>query len=227
MITPVTPSSATDSPQPPATPWQWGMLFNKFVASLCVGYTVLTFGVITMGTWGQMYFIEKLGIGTMSAGAIVSVYEIGGFCGATTSGFFADFLSKSLKNSRSSPRSYSAVVFTAVVCAASFGLQFLPPTYFACQVCAFGYGFGMFGTIAMYGLMVREFVPREHGGTLSAALAFAQQVGGFSAGSPLAWYSESHSIAAGFWIVTCLLPVAFVFMCLLTVLDGKYKVKEE
>ena len=80
----------------------------------------------------------------------------------------------------------------------------------------------------MFGQMVREFVPLEHGGTLSAsALAFAQQVGGFSAGSPLAWYSESHSIAAGFWIVTCLQPIAFVFMCLLTVLDGKYKTKKE
>ena len=209
-----------------STPWKWDMLLNKFMFAICVSYFIATFGLIAMSTWGQMLFIEKLKTDALSAGLIVSVYEIGGFCGATVSGFFADYVARNFK-SKGSPRSYSGLACTAVSCLSVTSLQLLPSSNLLCKVCAFGCGFGFYGTVAMYGLLTREYVSREHAGTLTAVMGVCSQLGGFCAGSPLASFFENHHISDGFWIVAYVLPVALVCMFLLTVVEGQYKQKDD
>jgi len=98
---------------------------------------------------------------------------------------------------------------------------------FLAQISCFGFGAGAFGSISMFGLMTREYVPVDCGGSLSAMIAVAAQVGGFSAGSPLAMYNEYSSIYEGFWIVSVLMPVAVVALSLLTKLEGAYVIDKK
>ena len=179
-----------------------------------------------MSTWGQMLFMEKLGIDTFAAGGIVSVYEIGGFCGSFLSGFLADSVAKNFKTT-SSPRSYPAVLGCGIAAVSAFCMQSVSPSYLTSQICAFGYGFGTFGAISMFGLMAREYIAPEYSGILTASLAVASQVGAFCAGTPLAWLYETRPIVDGFWIVAYVVPVALVSMSLLTLTSKKYKVKDE
>ena len=216
----------TDSSNPVTSPWKWDILFNKFMFSVCLSQMLVTFSLISFSTWGQMLFIEKLGSDTLTAGVIVSVYEIGGFCGATTSGFLADYVARTFKT-RSSPRAFPGILCCGISCISVAALQFLPPTYTVCRICAFGSGFGFYGTMAMYGLLTREYVSREHAGTLTAVMVVCSQLGGFCAGAPLAKFYENHQISDGFWIVSSILPVAFLCMGVLTMVDGQYKRKEE
>lgn len=201
------------------------MLVNKFMFLICSGYFIITFALITMATWGQMLFMERLGVESLQAGLVVSGYEIGGFCGAVVSGFITDYIS--LNYQTTNPRSYSTAICSGIGCLSAITLQTLGTSMFVCRVCAFGYGFGMFGTVAMYGLMTREYVTREHGGFLTAFLGVMSQLGGFCAGSPLASYFEDKGVEEGFWIVSYVLPITFVLMCLLTAVDGRYKVKRD
>ncbi|KAL5248342.1 hypothetical protein ACHWQZ_G017502 [Mnemiopsis leidyi] len=222
----INPTDKTDPNTPVSSPWSWDILLNKFMFSVCLSQMIVTFSLISFSTWGQMLFIEKLGTDTLTAGIMVSVYEIGGFCGSTTSGFLADYVARTFKT-RSSPRAYPGILCCGISCVSVAALQFLTPSYIVCRVCAFGSGFGFYGTMAMYGLLTREYVSREHAGTLTAVMVVCSQVGGFCAGSPLAEFYENHQISDGFWIVSSILPVAFVCMTVLTMVDGQYKEKRE
>ena len=175
-----------------------------------------------MATWGQMWFIEHLDIDSLTAGSIISVFEIGGFCGATSSGFFADYMAKRHGGSRETPRSYSLVLFSSIACLSCLALLTLGTQLSICRICCFFYGYGMYGAIAMFGLIAREFVPSGHGGLASAALAVASQVGAFLACAPLAWLVGQKSFSEAFWIVTYCLPVALVMFAGMTSVNGKY-----
>ena len=207
-------------------PWKWDMVLNRFMFAICFSFMILTFSLIAMSTWGQMLFMEKLNTDTFTAGFIVSLFEIGGFCGATASGFLADFVARNFKT-KGSPRSYSGVLCTGIFCISITTLQCLPPSTLLCKTCAIGCGFGLYGTMAIYGLLTREYVSKEHSGTLNAVMCVCSQVGGFFAGSPLARFYETHAVSDGFWIVAYVAPVAFVCVCVLTIVDGKYKKKDD
>lgn len=221
-----TSDDTSDDTTVPQAVWHWGMLFNMFMTLLATTYTCLTFAVITMSTWGQMLFMELLEVDTLAAGGIVSVYEIGGFCGSFLSGFVADFVAQKLETF-GSPRSYPAVLCCGIASASAISMQIYSTSYLGCQVCAFGYGFGTFGAISMFGLMAREYVESEYSGILTAYLAVASQVGAFCAGTPLAWLYETKPIADGFRIVACVVPVSLLCMSALTFVSKKYKQKRE
>lgn len=220
--TPLSSSSTT----PNVSNWEWAMVFNPFMLLICLAYAILTFGVISVGTWGQMYFMRSLDVSTLTAGAMISGYEIGGFCGASLSGVLADWLAKH-HNQKSSPRSYCALLFAGIAGVAHISFHYIPKSVFLAQISCFMFGAGAFGSISMFGLMTREYVPVDCGGSLSAMIAVAAQVGGFSAGSPLAMYNEYSSIYEGFWVVSMCMPVAVLSLSLLTKLEGVYVSKSK
>ena len=197
------------------------VLMNKNVIIVSIAYALHTFCIIGMATWGQLFYMEQHQYTIADAAKLLVTYEVGGFIGATSSGVFSDFISKTSVLT-CSPRSLVSFINSILVIIACLSINVTPGSWTA-SLTSFAYGFGCFGSVAMYGLMGRELVKYSEGDVVSSIINFSSQIGGFCAGLPLSYFS---SVSTSFVVITASAGLCSTILFVLCfILKSKNKVE--
>lgn len=187
------------------------ILPNKWIWILSFAY-FLTYVVRTaVNDWGNLYMKDVLGYLPVKANSVISWFELGGFFGSIAAGWGSDLLFKG----RRTPMN---TLFSIGILACTVGFMFIAHHYYGLidgldqaakqavqatnqesnlvylmhSVLFAVVGFFIFGPQMLIGMVGAEAIHKNAAGTATGFLSFFAQVGGATAGFPLAWVIQNQ-----------------------------------
>jgi MFS transporter, OPA family, sugar phosphate sensor protein UhpC len=185
------------------------VLKNKFIWILAASYFFVYIVRTGINDWLALFLLETKGYSQLTSNGIVSMFEVGGFCGNLCAGWSSDYLF-------SAKRGPVNVLFTAGMLIALTGFWFVPPTYPSLDTLAmFFMGFFIFGPQMLIGMAAAELSHKKAAATSTGFVGCFAYIGAAIAGYPLGkitqelgwnWYFLSLIICCLVSIL-CLLPL--------------------
>lgn len=170
------------------------VLKNRYIWILACSYFFVYMIRTALNDWGQLYLIESKGYGLFSAGSTVFWFEIGGFFGCLSAGFFSDKIFKGRRGPVNA-------LFCIGVIGAIYGLWVTPPGQLVmASVMMFLIGFLIFGPQMLIGIAAAELSHKKAAGTATGFIGWFAYLGAATAGYPLGKVAQEFGWY-GFFII--------------------------
>ncbi|XP_076450361.1 glucose-6-phosphate exchanger SLC37A4-like [Babylonia areolata] len=191
--------------------WKTGvrdLLGQPAYLATCLNYLMVSLIRGACNDWGHLYLIHDRHHSHLTGSSFISSQELGGIFGSLAAGYLSDFLFAK-KVSCYNPRQMVIVCCTVMQSAFIFLFLFtVTDTSSSLLICAvgFGLGFGVYGGIAMFGVVAMESATEKFAGTAHSIAALGACVGLVLSGFPLSMVAGAYS-----WHLTfCLLQLLAV-----------------
>lgn len=198
---------------PPMPLWQMfrsTVLQNPTIWLLGVSYVLVYLIRIALNDWGNIWLAESHGVNLLSANATVTLFELGGLCGALFAGWGSDLLFRG-------QRAPMILLFALGLFTSVAALWLSPVHHYALlAMCFFAIGFFVFGPQMLIGLAAVECSHKQAAGTVTGFLGLFAYLGAALAGWPLSQIIERYGWSGMFVLLTIAAAlIGFLLMPLL------------
>ncbi|XP_001639836.2 glucose-6-phosphate exchanger SLC37A4 [Nematostella vectensis] len=180
------------------------VLTSPFLWMISLGNLATSLIKFAIADWGQLFLMQDKGQTQYSAGLAMSMFEVGGFIGSITSGFFSDWLVLKYNNtSSSSPRIPLVLVYSIGLTASLHLLRTIKASEMIIYLLVFSIGCTAYGPFNMYGVLAIENAPPGLTSTTHAVVALAASSGGVMAGYPLSLIVKEYDWKTALLVLEC------------------------
>jgi len=174
------------------------VLKNPYIWLLAAAYFFIYVVRTGITDWSALYLMEEKGYSQIGAYGIVSLFEIGGFCGSLTAGWASDWLF-------GAKRGPVNVLFSLSLCLSFLLFWYVPPGWnFLDGLAIFLLGFSVFGPQMMIGIAAAELSHKKAAATATGFVGWMAYMGAASAGGPLGALTEQIGWQGYFFFIgTC------------------------
>ncbi len=160
------------------------VLLNPYIWLLSLCYVLVYVVRAAISDWGNVYMSETLGVNLVTANSAVTMFELGGFCGALVAGWGSD----KLFNGNRGPMN---LIFAAGILLSVGALWLMPFASYVMQAaCFLTIGFFVFGPQMLIGMAAAECAHKEAAGAATGFVGLFAYLGASLAGWPLAQVME-------------------------------------
>ncbi|KAK7098626.1 glucose-6-phosphate exchanger SLC37A4-like [Littorina saxatilis] len=181
----------------------WDILTQPVFVATCINYLLVSLVRGAGNDWGHLYLIQEKHHSHFTGSSFTSSQELGGIVGSLAAGYISDFLIAK-KCDYYNPRllviffctvAQSASIFLFISSISSNSSSLLISTVGFCL------GFGVYGCIAMFGVVAMESTIDRLAGTAHSIVALAANVGVMLSGYPLSVVARHYSWHTAFFLV--------------------------
>ncbi|OWF74917.1 regulatory protein UhpC [Yersinia frederiksenii] len=184
-------------PMPMGRIFRDAILRNRTIWMLGVSYVLVYLIRIALNDWGNIWLAESHGVNLISANATLSLFELGGLCGALFAGWGSDLLFRG-------QRAPMILLFALGLFLTMTALWLAPVHHYPLlSVTFFSIGFFVFGPQMLIGLAATEYTHKDAAGTVTGFLGLFAYLGAALAGWPLAQVLQ-HAGWQGFFALLTL-----------------------
>ncbi|XP_033751908.1 glucose-6-phosphate exchanger SLC37A4-like [Pecten maximus] len=197
---------------------RWQLLFLPGFLGVCL--SMLATSVVQYGTvnWTQLYMVQEKGLTPLLGSTFVSSEELGGIVGSCVAGFLSDFLiSKNPDVARHLMRQVVVMYFMLFLTGVLYWITYsLSSSTSQLMVTVMGFcaGFGVYGPVAIFGVIALESGPENKAGTLHAIFGLFSNAGVFISGLPLSYIAKLYDWQTVFLIQSTLIAMTFLYFLL-------------
>ncbi|KAL8624075.1 hypothetical protein ACOMHN_019497 [Nucella lapillus] len=189
-----------------------GLLGQPVFVATCFNYLLVSLVRGACCDWGQLYLIQEKHHSNLTGSSFTSSQELGGIVGSLAAGYVSDFLIAK-KASYYNPRQL-VIFFCTVVMSVSvfFFLSAVSKDSSTLLICVVGFclGFGVYGAIALFGVVAMESAVEKLAGTAHSIVSLAACVGMVISGFPLSVVAREYSWHLTFTLVQLMAVVATI-----------------
>lgn len=182
------------------------VLTNPYIWLLAIAYFFVYFVREGVNVWTNVYLMQDKGYTSMlAANGVVSLFEVGGFCGNLAAGWASDHIFAARRG--------PVIVIFATLMLIFLSFFWFAPTgdayFWVDGVCMFLIGFAVFGPQMLIGMCAAEFSHKKAAGTATGLIGIVAYAGAAAAGWPLAKITQELGWDGFFWalLASCLMSV--------------------
>ncbi|XP_060074474.1 glucose-6-phosphate exchanger SLC37A4-like [Ylistrum balloti] len=194
---------------------RWQLLFLPGFLGLCLSMMATSVVQYSTLNWTQLYIVQEKGMTPMLGSAFVSSQELGGIVGSFAVGFLSDFLiTKNPRIARHLVRQAVVMYFMLFLTGVLYWITFnLTSSTSQLMVAVMGFcaGFGVYGPVAISGVIAMESGPENRAGTLHAIFGLFSSSGLFLAGLPLSYIAKLYDWQTVFLLLSTLMTMTFLY----------------
>lgn len=180
------------------------VLKNKYIWILSIAYFFIYVVRTGMSDWTALYMIETKGYTALTASGFVSLFEVGGFCGALSAGWISDKIFGAKRGPVNAL--FALLLFTAIA-----GFWFNHLSWIDSGL-MFLIGFATFGPQMMIGVAVAELAHKKASATATGLAGWVAYIGSASAGFPLGKIIDSSGWDGFFTAMVASSLIAVLFL---------------
>jgi OPA family sugar phosphate sensor protein UhpC-like MFS transporter len=155
------------------------VLGNPFIWLLAAAYFFVYIVRTGVNDWTALYLIESKGYSSLGANGVVSMFEVGGFCGSLTAGWSSDYFFKA----RRGP--VNLLFACVMLLTLSLFWWTAQASSWVDSLIMFGVGFSIFGPQMMIGVHAAELAHKKAAATATGFIGCFAYMGAACAGYPL------------------------------------------
>jgi len=171
------------------------VLNNKYIWLLAISYFFIYVVRTGVGEWTALFLYEEKGYSRLSANGVVSLFEVGGFCGSLAAGWASDRLFRAKRG----PVNVLFAIGLLLTITMFWWLPENSPQLASCMM--FCIGFMTFGPQMLIGLAAAELSHKKASSTASGFVGCISYFGAAMAGYPLASIAQHHGWNGFFWVL--------------------------
>ncbi len=185
------------------------ILRNKYIWILAAAYFFVYIVRTGINDWAALFLLENKGYSSLESNGLVSMFEVGGFCGSLCAGWSSDYLFQA-------KRGPVNVLFAIGMFFSIFFFWIIPPGYSYLDTMAiFLIGFAIFGPQMLIGMAAAELSHKKAAATSTGFVGCFAYIGAAMAGYPLGKITQEMGwdgyfitlISCSIVSVLCLLPL--------------------
>lgn len=180
----------------------WNLITQQRFICICFIYMLVSLVRGACTDWGQLYLIQDKHHSQLTGSSFTSSHELGGIMGSLAAGYASDFLMS--KSFAYNPRLLVIFICTVIMSASVFFfMAFISTTSstLLISMAGFSIGFGIYGTIALVGVVAMESTVDKLAGTAHSVVSLAANLGLVLSGYPLSLVAKHYSWHTTFILV--------------------------
>ncbi|MEI6242301.1 MAG: MFS transporter family glucose-6-phosphate receptor UhpC [Chlamydiota bacterium] len=196
------------------------VLKNKFIWVLAISYFFVYVIRQAVNDWLFLYLIEKKGYSMTVASSTVFWFEVGGFFGILSAGWFSDKIFRGRRGPVNAL--FSLCVIVAIILFwKNPGINILLDSFLMGMM-----GFFVFGPQMLIGIAAAELSHKKAAGTATGFAGTFAYLGAAMAGGPLGWVTERYGWEGFFVVLTFCGVMAFLILLPLWTVSSNPKMVE-
>ncbi|MBS0622511.1 MAG: MFS transporter [Verrucomicrobia bacterium] len=182
------------------------VLTNRYLWLLAAAYFSVYVVRQAINDWSAAYLVQEKGYRLMTAGAVVSLFEVGGFLGSLGAGFISDLIFKG-------KRGPTNVLFGLGTLASVLLFWYASEVHWIFSgIALFGIGFSIFGPQMLIGVAAAELSHKKASATATGFIGSFAYLGAAVAGGPIATIAERYGWGAFFGAVVLCAMIAIILL---------------